>query len=123
MRRARMIAVELGNASSPADNAFIYNFIRCTTAGTGTTVTPVQLDNQGDTLASTIVATNLISADPSLSGIAILNWPVNQRGSVRWVAAPGDELVIPSTASNGFMFGLSAASSTTQGCSANYLEM
>jgi hypothetical protein len=122
MRRARIMELELGNATSPADNAFIMNVIRATTAGSGTTRTPVMLD-AADTLASTIVATDTVTADPSLSGVAILNWPVNQRGSVRFVAAPGAEPVIPATASNGFLFGLSAASTTTQGCSVTYLEL
>lgn len=122
MRRARILYVELGNASAPADNAFIFVFQRCTTAGTGTTVTPNMAD-AGDTLASTIVATHLVTADPTLTaGAFALNWAVNQRGSVRWVPSPGAELVIPATASNGYMFGVSAASTTTQAMSCMFLE-
>lgn len=122
-RRARLLEVELGNASSPADNAFIFVFQRCTTAGTGTAKTPNMAD-AGDSLASTIVCNDTITADPTVTaGAFALNWPVNQRGSVRYVAAPGAELVIPATASNGYMFGLSAASTTTQGASVTFLEM
>jgi hypothetical protein len=123
MRRARLLEIELGNASSPADNAFIFIIQRATTAGTGTTVTPNMTD-AGDTLASTIVATQLITADPTLTaGTFAVNWAVNQRGSVRWVSAPGAELVIPATASNGYGIGVSAASTTTQACSCTFLEL
>lgn len=122
MRRARITEIELGNASSPADNAFIFVIQQATTAGTGTTKTPAMTDT-ADTLASTIVVKDTITADPTLTaGAFLLNWPVNQRGSVRYVAAPAYELVIPATASNGYMIGLSAASTTTQGASATFLE-
>lgn len=122
MRRARLLEIELGNASSPADNAFIFIFQRCTTPGAGTVQTP-NMSDAGDTLASTLVATSAVTADPTLTaGAFAMNWPVNQRGSVRFVAAPGAELVIPATASNGYMFGLSAASTTIQGASCTFLE-
>lgn len=122
-RRARLLWVELGNASSPADNAFIFIFQACTTAGTGSAKTPMMLD-AGDTLASTIVCKDTVTADPTLTaGSFAVNWAVNQRGSVRFVAAPGAEIVVPSTASNGYIFGVSAASTTTQAASATFLEL
>jgi hypothetical protein len=122
MRRARILEVELGNASSPADNAFIFIFQACSSSGTGSSKTPMSLD-AGDTLASTLIAKDTITADPTVTaGAFALNWAVNQRGSVRYVAAPGAEIVIPATASNGFIFGVSAASTTTQAASATLIE-
>jgi hypothetical protein len=123
MRRARLLVVELGNATAPADNAFIFVFQRCTTAGTGSARTPNMAD-AADTLASTIVVTDAISADATLTANAFaVNWPVNQRGSVRVALPPGAELVVPATASNGYSLGLSAASTTTQGASCTFLEL
>lgn len=126
MRRARLMEIELGNASSPADNAFIFIIqqISGLTTIAGTTKTPAFQD-QADTLASTIVCKDTITADGSLltAGAFALNWAVNQRGSVRYVAAPGTEIVIPATASNGFLIGVSAASTTTQAASCTFLEM
>lgn len=125
-RRARLLELELGNASSPADNAFIFiiQAISGITTLAGTTKTPMMLD-AGDTLASTIVCKDTITADSTnlTAGSFALNWPVNQRGSVRYVAAPGAEIVIPATTSNGYLFGVSAASTTTQGASLTFLEL
>jgi hypothetical protein len=122
-RRARILTFELGNATSPADNAFIFIVQQATTAGTGTTRT-VTADDPADSIASTIVAKDTVTADPTVTAGAILmNWPVNQRASVRYASSPGAELVIPATASNGYMFGLSAASTTTTGMSAELLEL
>jgi hypothetical protein len=122
-RRARILTLELGNASSPADNAFLLIVQRCTSNATGSARTP-NMSDAADTLASTIVVTDTVTADPPLTANAFLmNWPVNQRGSVRFVPPPGAEIVIPSTASNGIMVGISAASTTTQGASATALEL
>lgn len=113
MRRAKIYDLGIGCGASPADNAFIWVIQRCTTAGTGTTVTPNSLD-AADTLASTIVATATITVDATLTaGAFAYREALNQRASFRWVAAPYGELIIPATASNGFMIGLSAATTTT----------
>jgi hypothetical protein len=123
-RRAKILDFLYGNATAPADNAFLLIIQRCTTAGTGTTITPTMADSLGDTLASTIVGKSAVTADPTLTANLFLsNWPVNQRGSVRWIPNPTDEIYIPSTASNGFAFGVSAASTTTQGCLVSFLEL
>jgi hypothetical protein len=101
-RRAKILDWLIGSSQSPADNVFVHQIQRCTTAGTGTTVTPNATD-PADTLASTIVATQAVTADPTLTAGA----------SFRWVAAPYDELIIPATASNGLAFIVSAATTTT----------
>lgn len=121
-RRAKVYDVSIGSGASPADNAFIWIVQRCTTAGTGTTLTPNSLD-AADTLASTIVATHTVTVDPTLTANAF-NYrdALNQRATFRWVAAPYSELIVPATTSNGFMFGLSAASTTTFDAGAMYEE-
>jgi len=113
MRRAKIYDWTLGCNATPADNTFTHIGQRCTTAGTGTSLTPNALD-QADTLACTIVCKELISADPTLTANAFLfRKALNQRATFRWVAAPYGEIVIPATASNGVLLGLSAATTTT----------
>lgn len=101
-RRAKVYDILVGSEATPADNSFLWQFQRCTTAGTaGSAVTPQSLD-PADTLASTIVCGQAHSVNPTLTANAfLLSLGLNQRASFRWVAAPGGELMIPATASNG----------------------
>lgn len=106
----------------PADNAFTFVFQRCTTAGTGAAKTPNSLD-PADSLASTIVCTDTVTVDPTLTGNAFLNRiALNQRATFRWVAAPYGELIVPATASNGIALALSAASTTSFDAGAAFEE-
>ena len=70
-RRAKLYDWTLGCGASPADNVFTHIIQRCTTAGTGTTTTPNSLD-PADTLASTIVTKDTVTADPTLTASAFL---------------------------------------------------
>lgn len=122
MRRAKIYDLDFGCSATPADTAFIWILQRCTTAGTGTGLTPNSLD-PADTLASTIVCKDTTTVDPTLTAAAFLGGvALNQRASWRWVSAPYGELVVPATASNGIIFGFSAASTTTGDAGANYEE-
>jgi hypothetical protein len=122
MRRAKIYDISMGCGASPADNAFIWIIQRCTTAATQTALTPNSLD-PADSLASTIVAGGTVTADATLTASAFLyREALNQRATFRWVAAPYGELIIPATASNGMAIGLSAASTTTFDCGANFEE-
>lgn len=121
-RRAKVHDLTMGCGASPADNSFTWIIQRCTTAGTGAALTPNSLD-PADTLASTIVAKDTITADPTLTANAFLYAEaLNQRATMRWVAAPYSELIIPATASNGLIVGLSAATTTTFDVGAHYEE-
>ena len=121
-RRAKVYDWSFGCNATPADNVFTHIAQRCTTAGTGAALTPNSLD-PADTLASTIVAKDTVTIDPTLTANAfLLGKPLNQRATFRWVAAPYGELIIPATASNGIMFGLSAASTTDMAHDANFEE-
>lgn len=103
MRRAKVYDLFFGSEATPADNAFLYSVQRCTTAGTaGTNPTPIALD-PGDSLASTIVIGQAHTVTPTGSTV-LMTVPLNQRATFRWVAAPGGELLIPATASNGIKF-------------------
>lgn len=121
-RRAKVYDLSFGCGASPADNAFTWIVQRCSTAGTGAALTPNSLD-PADTLASTIVAKDTVTVDPTLTASAFLYAEaLNQRASFRWVAAPYSELIIPATASNGLILGLSAATTTSFDAGAMYEE-
>jgi hypothetical protein len=112
-RRAKVYDWSVGSAASPANLAFLHQAQRCTTTPTASALVPNALD-PADTLASTIQASDTVTVDGTLTANAFLyGIPLNQQATFRWVAAPGSELVIPATANNGIMFGLSAASTTT----------
>jgi len=122
-RRAKIPDVNFGCGASPADNAFIFIMQRCTTAPTGATKRPNALD-PADTLASTIQAFDTITVDGTLTANAFLyQVALNQRASLRWVAVPYMEIIIPATTNNGVMMGLSAASTTVFNVGAMYEEL
>ena len=100
-RRFRLYDILVGSEASPADNAFLYTVQRCTAAGTSTAVTPRNLDPASAT--TEMDAGENHTVEPTYTASAeLLFIPVNQRATMRWVAAPGGELVFPATASNGF---------------------
>ncbi len=121
-RRAKVGFYQLACAAAPADATFDHIVQRCTTVGTATAVTPNAKD-PADTLASTIQVRGTCTADPTLTAAAFLaRIPFNQRTSYQFYAAPGDELLLPATANNGFIIGLSAASTTDFSGSVHYDE-
>lgn len=99
-RRLKLFDLMFGAEGTPADNPFLWQVQRCTTAGTASAVTPQPID-PADAAALFDAAENH-TVDPTLTANAILlNIPLNQRASFRWVASPGSELVVPATANNG----------------------
>ena len=99
-RRGKLYDLAFGSEATPADNVFLWQVQRCTTAGTATGVTPQALDPAD--AATEMDAAENHTVDPTLTANAILlSIPLNQRASYRWVAAPGGELIFPATASNG----------------------
>jgi hypothetical protein len=121
MRRIKIYDWSMSCDASPADNVFTHIAQRCTTAGTGSTVTAKPTDPAD--AAAGAVCKDTITADPTLtSGEIMIRVPLNQRATFRWVAPPYGELVVPATASNGFLFGLSAASTTTMSNTVSFEE-
>jgi hypothetical protein len=109
-RRLKLISWDLGSSDIPlSESAFTHTIQRCTTAPTGTALTPNSLD-PADTLACTIVATHQVTADGTLTANAFLDAiPLNQRATMRWVARDGCEVITPAVANNGIMLGIDAA--------------
>jgi hypothetical protein len=106
--RGRVYDYMVGSPATPADNAFDHELVRSSTAGTGAANTPSPLD-VADLAATGFAASDTYTADPTL-GVVLLRVPVNQRGTYRWAAQPGGELVWPVTANNGITGALASAS-------------
>ena len=103
LRKAWIYDVLFGADGTPADNAMSYVVNRQTTVGTGTSGTGAPMDS-GDA-ASLITATCNNTIEPTItSATQLIEIGVNQRASYRWVAAPGGELVVPATTTNGLGF-------------------
>jgi len=100
-----------GSSGAPANQAASFVFQRGTAAGTSTAFTPVALDPAD--LASTTTAGFTYTVTPTLTANAFLyRFGLNQQATFRWIAAPGSEMKVPATASNG-IFCLNIATSTT----------
>lgn len=99
-RRSLVYDMMFGSEATPADAAILWTVRRCTAAGTSTAVTPQQL-NPADPVATAECGENH-TIEPTYTANAImLNVPLNQRATFRWVAAPGGEIVVPATDENG----------------------
>jgi hypothetical protein len=99
-RRAQVYDIILGSEATPADAGLLWTVRRCTAAGTSTGVTPQNLD-PADATTEYDAGENHTIEPTYTAGAILLNIPLNQRATFRWVAAPGGELVFPATASNG----------------------
>jgi hypothetical protein len=100
LRRHRWIDIVLGCDGTPGDTAVRAAIQRCTALGTSTAVTPVALD-PGDTACSALAGHNHTVEPTYTGGAVLLQLVFNQRSTVRWFAAPGEELVCPATSANG----------------------
>lgn len=99
-RRGRVYELVFGSEATPADNPFLWQIQRCTTAGTGTSITPVAV-NPADAATEADAAYNHTIAPTLTANAFVLSVALNQRATFRWVANPGEELIYPATASNG----------------------
>jgi len=99
-RRIEWYDVILGCEAPAADNPFLYIFQRYTAAGTATAVAPQKLD-PADAVTECDAAENH-TVDPTYTANEIvLEIPLNQRATFRWLAVEGGRLISPATASNG----------------------
>ena len=100
--RPKVFDLIVGSSATPADNACKFQIQRCTSVGTpGSTPVPTP-DDPADPACLTTAGLLTFTGGPTLTaGAMLLQWSQNQRATFRWVAAPGKELVMPATASNG----------------------
>lgn len=103
LRRFKTYDLTVGASVSPVDNAAEYSLFRAT-GGTplGATPTVVALD-PADVATESVPLAALTSVDAEPTGrTSMVNFPLNQRATFRWVASPGSELITPATSNAGF---------------------
>ena len=101
-----------GNEGTPADLAGTYLVERCTAPGTATAVTSGKVD-EVDRAAQAVTGENHTVEPTYTANEIMLEVPMNHRGTWRWVAPPGSELVIPATTTDGFGFNSLHATAVT----------
>lgn len=98
--RPKVSDLILSSPSTPNDYSAEFYLQRFSADGTGTGVTPQPLDF-GER-AAVATSKHTYTAEPTLTANEILlQIAMNQRATVRWVAQPGRELVIPALAGDG----------------------
>jgi len=112
--RAKLYDLLIGCKTTPADLASQFCLQRTSAVGTeGSGFTPVPLDPDGPASASDF-GVGVFSAEPTkTANKELLAISMNQRASVRWVAAPGGELIIPATQNNGICLNSALSTGTT----------
>lgn len=100
LRRAYIYDAMFGADGTPADNVITYKMDRQSTVGTGTSATGTGLDAAD---AASLITGNVNSTiEPTVTAnTQLIEIPMNQRASYRWVAAPGGELIVPATNTTG----------------------
>lgn len=122
LRRIKVHEFVLGTNGTPADQAMTYDVSRITAAGTATSVTPNPLDAADSAFLGTGAANH--TAEPTVTANSSL-WAngVNQRATIRWVAFPDQELVVPATNAYGLAFRAKSPGYTgTAVCQAEFQE-
>jgi hypothetical protein len=120
-RRGMLYDLMIGSEATPADNPFLWQVQRCTTAGTSTGVTPTALD-PADAATESDAGENHTITPTLTAGAILLSIPLNQRATFRWVAQPGCELIYPATASNGLAIETPTCGLVAVTATAHYIE-
>lgn len=98
--RAQIYDLMFSTEGTPADNDVTYGCQRTTADGSDTAVTPEPLD-PADPSSKMTCGEDASSEPTEESTIPILEVGVHQRGTFRWVAAPGGEMIIAAVTANG----------------------
>lgn len=109
LKRLKIFFIQLGS-SATADNAYKATVKRSTAAGTSTSWTPTLLD-PADGAASAVSGYNHTVEPTYTASSELLIIDAHQRAVYQWYAAPGSEIIVPVTNSNGI--GIFTSSVTT----------
>jgi len=112
LRRSWTYELIFGNEGTPADQVLNWTVHRCTAEGTATAVVPTRLD-LADAESDMNVGENHTAEPTYTSTEELLEYPLNTRGTFRWVATPGSEIVTPATNDAGYGIVAFHASITT----------
>lgn len=101
LTRGRIYDILFSLGAAPADTVIQWLVRRFTAAGTeGSGVVPVALDS--DAPAAQLDGAEGHTVEPTYTAATeLFDEDLNQRGTFRWVAAPGGEFVVPAVASSG----------------------
>ena len=98
--RPRVSDIVLSSSSTPNSYSADFQIQRFSADGTGTAVTPTPLDFAD--VASVSTSKHTYTVEPTYtSGEVLLLMAHNQQATVRWVAQPGFEFIIPALAGDG----------------------
>lgn len=102
-RRLKVFDLIIGCAATPADQASSFALRRTAVDGSPLTAfTPTKLDPADGASIASLDLTWTGAAEPTITADSdLLQIPLNQRATVRWVAAPGSELIVPATSEAG----------------------
>lgn len=103
VRRVRVHEFVFGTVGTPADNAMQFDVSRSSAIGTGVAGVVVALD-PADAAALTVATLNHTVEPTVTANTSMWMAGMNQRATHRWVAYPGQELVIPATSAAGLAF-------------------
>ena len=112
VQRGSVTRVTLSSSATPADNAIIWTFQRCTTTGTMTSVTPALRDT-ADGAADLLAGENATAEPTYTASTELFDNALNQRATLIVVYQEGHEITIPATANNGL--GIKAAHASFTG--------
>jgi hypothetical protein len=100
--RPYLMDLIISSVATPADNAAQYQVLRYTawSTNTSTAVTPSAFDGADGAAQGTYWKLST-GTEPTYLAVPCLDISHNQRATFRWVAAPGEEIIAPATASNG----------------------
>lgn len=111
--RGRIYDLTVGSVATPADQAANFSINRTSAVGTeGSGYTPINLD-PGGPAGSYDCGQGAFSVEPTkTSNAELLGFPLNQRATFRWVAAPGGELALAATQNHGACLETKTSTST-----------
>lgn len=102
LRRFRVLDIVFGCDGTPGDTPMVLRVNRSTAVATGgTTLAPAAVDSADGTASCTGMHGTVSNGTNSGT---LLELACNQRSTVRWFAAPGEELVAPAVNASGFHF-------------------
>lgn len=110
--RPAIYEILVGSVATPADQAANFTFGRTTAVGTeGSGLVPANID-PGGPAGECDSGLGVFSVEPTYTAAkTLLMFPLNQRATFRWIAAPECEFKTTATQNNGG--GLKTASSTS----------
>lgn len=108
-RRLKLLEFLCGSdAATLGTSSFRWEVQRSTSAATGTSVSPNVLDGHifggSESGTSALIKSSLTANGTLTSGAIMLTIAIAEQATFRWVANPGYEIVIPSSANNGLHF-------------------